>query len=176
MSRQSYKPDKGNLSRAENREKPRMARTYPQLKQFKPKTPQKYVGDINDIVMRSSWETKFANYCDSNPSILKWNSEGVKVPYWSSADNKERTYHVDFLITMRNNQGKIETLMIEIKPYKQTIKPVKTKGKREETFLNECYTYQVNMDKWQYANKYAKERGWRFVVMTEEQLYNAKVK
>ena len=111
-----------------------MAKKWPELKKFIPKNPEKYVGDVNDIVMRSSWEIKFAHYCDINPSIIQWNSEGVKIPYWSREDNKMRTYHLDFVIIVKTYTG-IKTMLIEIKPYKQTIKPVKTRGKKESSFL-----------------------------------------
>ncbi len=153
-----------------------MAKKWPEIKQYRPINPEKYVGDVNDIKMRSSWEMKFSRYCDNNPSIVKWNSEGVKVPYWSSADEKERTYHVDFVITIRTATGSLETIMIEIKPYKQTIKPEKKSGKKMQSYLAECHTYQVNLDKWRHANEFAKSRGWRFLVMTEEQLYGENVK
>lgn len=148
---------------------------YPELKQFKPSNPHKYVGDVNNIVMRSSWETKFARYCDINPSVIQWNSEGVEVPYWSSADNKMRTYHVDFIMKLRNADGEIETLLVEIKPHKQTLPPEKKRGKKEVTYLNECHTYQVNMDKWLHAKKYAEERNMKFIILTEEHLYGKKV-
>ena len=39
---------------------------------FKPSNPQKYQGDPENIICRSSWERKFCNYCDTNPNILKW--------------------------------------------------------------------------------------------------------
>lgn len=152
-----------------------MAKKWPELKKFIPKNPEKYVGDVNDIVMRSSWEIKFAHYCDINPSIIQWNSEGVKIPYWSREDNKMRTYHLDFVIIVKTYTG-IKTMLIEIKPYKQTIKPVKTRGKKESSFLNEMAVYNVNMDKWTHATAYAKERNWQFVIMTEEELYNVDVR
>ena len=147
---------------------------WPELKKFIPRNPQKYVGNINDITMRSSWEIKFAHYCDMNPSVIKWNSEGVQVPYWSSADNKMRTYHLDFVITVQTKSG-VKTMLVEIKPHSQTLKPERKKGKKMESFLNECYVYQVNMDKWMHAKKFAEERGCEFAVLTEEQLYGANV-
>lgn len=148
---------------------------YPELKQFIPKNVEKYIGDVTNIVMRSSWEIKFAKWCDNNPSVIQWNSEDIEIPYWSSADNKMRRYHIDFTVSIKNNQGQIETMLIEIKPYNQTIPPKKTKGKKEINYLNECHTYQVNMDKWIHAKKYADERGMKFVILTEVDLYGKKV-
>lgn len=153
-----------------------MAKKWPEIKLYKLINPEKYVGDPTKIEMRSSWEMKFAHYCDVNPSIIKWNSEGVKVPYWSHSDQKQRTYHVDFIIVVKGINGELRTMMIEIKPYSQTIKPVKKKGKKIESFINEMKTYEVNMDKWMHAAQYAKERGWEFIIMTEEQLYGTNVR
>jgi hypothetical protein len=153
-----------------------MAKKWPEIKKFYPRNPQKYVGDVNKIEMRSSWEIKFAHYCDTNPSVVSWNSEGVRIPYWSVSDNKQRTYHVDFIAEIINKDGIKETFLIEIKPYSQTIKPEMKKGKRKETYLNEYKTYEVNMDKWRAANEYAKLRNWKFIVMTEEHLYGKQVK
>lgn len=146
------------------------SKKWPEVKQFVPKNPQKYAGDITDIKMRSSWERKFANWCDNNPSVIQWNSEDIAIPYWSSADNKTRTYHVDFIIVMKTASG-TETILIEIKPYAQTIKPERKSGKKVESYINECHTYQVNVDKWIHANQYAKDRGWTFKILTEKELF-----
>lgn len=146
-------------------------RKYPDVVPFYPKNPEKYAGDISKIKTRSSWEIKFANYCDKNPSIVQWNSEDIVIPYWSSADNKERHYHVDFTMTVRTSNGKLQTYMVEIKPYKQTLKPEPKKGKKEATLLQEMYTYQVNMDKWIHAKQYAESQGWIFIIITENELY-----
>lgn len=35
-------------------------RKYPEHKKYKPLNPSKYVGNINEIIMRSSWESKLA--------------------------------------------------------------------------------------------------------------------
>ena len=42
----------------------------------------KYVGDSTLVVYRSSWEFSFCKWCDASPSIVKWSSEPVKVPYY----------------------------------------------------------------------------------------------
>lgn len=148
---------------------------WPEVKNFYPTNPSKYVGDPSNIKMRSSWEIKFAKWCDMNPSVHKWNSEDIHVPYWSTMEGKMRTYHLDFIVTMDTLSG-AATYLVEIKPYAQTIKPVYKKGRKESNYLNECQVYQLNMDKWKAANEFAKERGWQFLVLTEEQLYGKVVK
>jgi hypothetical protein len=57
--------------------------------------------------------------------------------------------------------------LIEIKPKHQTIppKPSKRKSKR---YLHEAMTYGINQAKWAAAHAFCKQRGWDFMVVTEE--------
>jgi hypothetical protein len=41
---------------------------------------KKYVGKKNPTY-RSSWELQFMRFCDTHPSIQKWASEAVAIPY-----------------------------------------------------------------------------------------------
>lgn len=140
---------------------------------FRPNNPQKYQGDTNNIVYRSSWERKFLHWCDDNPSVVKWTSEELVIPYYSQADQKKRRYFVDFVVQFKTTDGNIETHMIEIKPDAQTRAPVRGR-KRAKTYLQECYDWQVNKDKWTAAIDYAKKNGMRFTIMTEYDLGIAK--
>lgn len=144
---------------------------YPKPIQFMPNNIEKYIGDYNNITSRSSWETKFMRWCDGHPAILKWSSEGVVIPYYSSCEDKMRNYYMDFFVYYKTNNNTNKKLLIEIKPFSQTIPPKKRGRKKLETFLNEQKTYQVNQDKWKSANKYAKANGYEFVIMTEYELY-----
>lgn len=126
--------------------------------------PEKYVGDPTNIVMRSSWETRFAIWCDKNPQILKWSSEETIIPYMSPVDGKPHRYFVDFKIQTVNNK----TYLVEIKPKKETEPP---QGKKKtKRFLQEATTYLVNQAKWESAKRFAKTRGWEFIVITEYEL------
>jgi hypothetical protein len=61
-----------------------------------------------------------------------------------------------------------KTLVLEIKPHKQTQKPVqKRKTKR---FIQEAATYAVNQEKWRAADMFCKEQGWEFLILTEKDL------
>ena len=88
-------------------------------RKYIPVFPEKYSGDPTNIIMRSSWETRFATWCDKNPSILKWSSEETIVPYRCPTDNKIHRYFVDFKITTVNGK----TYIVEVKPKSQTIPP-----------------------------------------------------
>lgn len=143
-------------------------RKYHQGK-WKPTRPEKYVGDVNNIVYRSSWELKFLRWCDNNPSVIKYCSEELVIPYWSQADGKERRYFTDFVVQFRAADGSTKTYIIEIKPESQTKVPTRGR-KKTKTFMNECYTYQVNQDKWMAVSEYARKNGMEFKILTEHEL------
>ena len=42
---------------------------------YKPNYPNKYKGDANNIICRSSWERRFCSWCDLNENIIEWGSE-----------------------------------------------------------------------------------------------------
>ena len=138
-------------------------------RKFTPTNPQKYSGDPTNIIMRSSWETKFANWCDVNPSVINWVSEETIIPYRCGTDNKIHRYFVDFKIQVKEASGRIKTYLVEIKPYKQTIPPVYP-GRQTQRYLQESFAYIKNQSKWEAATQYAKERGWEFIKLTEHNL------
>ena len=88
----------------------------PQPRKWYPKNPTKYIGDHTNIIARSSWEIKFMNWCDNNPSIITWNSEEVRIPYKCDTDNKRHLYYVDFRIQVKTKTGIVKTYIVEIKP------------------------------------------------------------
>lgn len=131
---------------------------------YKPIHPEKYTGDPTNIVMRSSWETRFALWCDKNPDIVKWSSEETIIPYISPIDKKRHRYFVDFKIQTKNGN----VFLVEIKPEAQTKMP---EGSRKtKKFLAEAQTFLINQAKWEYATEYAENRGWKFIVLTEREL------
>ena len=67
-------------------------------------------------------------------------------------------------ITFNDNK----TLLVEIKPERETVPP--TGQKRTKKYIAEGLTYVKNMNKWEAANEYAKDRGWEFQVWTEKTL------
>lgn len=108
-------------------------------------------------------------WCDKNPSVLAWNSEGLIIDYYSPVDRRMRRYFVDFVVRIETSDGKFEDLIIEIKPHKETLPPKKG-NKREQIYLKECYTWEVNKAKWEAAEKFAAARGMKFKVLDEYDL------
>lgn len=138
---------------------------------FKPKNPEKYKGNVKNIVYRSSWELKFFIKCDTNPNIIKWASEEqfMVVSYFSESDNKYRRYFPDVWVRVKTKSGAISESLIEIKPFKETIPPI-ARGKKKIQYINECRTYVVNQNKWSAAKKVCDKKGWLFRIMTENEL------
>lgn len=135
-----------------------------------PINPTKYIGNYNSIICRSLWERKFCKYLDTNTNIVRWTFESLRIPYISPIDNKQHMYIPDFLIETKDKGGSIETILIEIKPKKQTIKP-EMKKKSKKTFLTESYTFMVNEAKWTSAKKYCQENDIKFQILTEDELF-----
>ena len=94
---------------------------------FKPKNPNKYKGDANNIVYRSSWELRVMKYLDDHPSVLWWVSEELPIPYKSPIDQKVHRYFPDFIVRLKQADNKEITVVLEVKPYKQTQKPTHSK-------------------------------------------------
>ena len=136
---------------------------------FKPKHPEKYVGDPTNIVYRSSWEVKVMSWLDNNDSIITWASEELFIPYISPVDNRWHRYFPDFLVKYRTKDNKLSTMMLEVKPKKQTAQPELQKRKTKQ-FINEVKTWGVNQAKWKAANDYCLDRGWEFKLITEDHL------
>ncbi len=134
-------------------------------RKYIPVFPEKYAGDPTNIIMRSSWETRFASWCDKNPSIIRWSSEETIIPYRCPTDNLIHRYFVDFKITTINDK----TYLVEVKPKSQTQPPVYP-GKRTQRYLTESLTFMKNQAKWNAAENYAKDRGWEFKIITEQEL------
>jgi len=136
---------------------------------FKPKYPTKYVGDPTNIIYRSLWELRLMRYFDQHPNVLKWGSEELAIPYVSPVDNKIHRYYPDFIVKMREAGGDLTTLMIEVKPYSQTIEPKKNPA-HPRRYLKEVFQYGVNQAKWKAANEFCKDRNWKFKIMTEKEI------
>ena len=134
-------------------------------RKFTPIFPEKYTGDPTNIIMRSSWETRFASWCDKNPSVLKWSSEETVIPYRCPTDNRIHRYFVDFKITV--STGK--TYIIEVKPAAQTQPPIYP-GRQTQRYITESLTFMKNQAKWEAAIEYARDRGWEFKIITEKEL------
>ncbi len=121
------------------------------------------LGKYADIVISSTNKSKWLNFgrggfvfsdkiidlplynFDENPSIIWWASEEMFVKYVSPIDKRVHRYFPDFVVRLKKKDGKEATMMLEVKPEKQT-KPPK-QSRRTRKMLAEVATYAINQEK-----------------------------
>jgi len=131
---------------------------------FFPKYPEKYVGDLNNITYRSSWERRFMEFCDANLNIMKWGSEEIYIPYMKPTTKRMHRYYPDFFIMYQNSKGQMVKEIIEIKPMKETVLT-----KKSSTY--DKVAIVINMAKWEAAKQFCAAHGMTFRVLTEQSLF-----
>ena len=137
---------------------------------YHPINKTKYIGD-RDPVFRSRLEYLLMRYLDSSPNIVSWSYEKISLKYKDlSSAGKIRTYHIDFVAAIRVNSETTRKVWIEVKSKRETLPPTRSKNKKLRNSKLEEATYVKNQCKWDTAKRVAKDRGYDFVVLTEEQL------
>jgi len=127
--------------------------------------PEKYVG-TKTPTYRSSWEFTFMNFCDNNPSVQKWASEAIQIPYRDPLTNKNTVYVPDFFIQYVDKRGTVLTELIEIKPSTQTILERVGKNKYNQA------QYIKNQAKWAAATIWCKQQGIKFRILNENDIFS----
>ena len=100
-----------------------MATTKYYKGKFNPERPNKYKGNVRNIIYRSGWERRFMIYCDRNENVIEWGSEEVAIPYQSPLDGKIHRYYPDFYVKVKQPNLTVVKYIVEIKPKKQTKPP-----------------------------------------------------
>ena len=132
---------------------------------FTMRHPEKYVG-TKTPTYRSSWEFTFMNFCDNNPSVQKWASEAIQIPYRDPLTNKNTVYVPDFFIQYVDKRGTVLTELIEIKPSTQTILERVGKNKYNQA------QYVKNQAKWAAASIWCKQQGIKFRILNENDIFS----
>jgi len=132
--------------------------------------PDKYDGDPTNVVFRSLWERQVFKFMDTNPNVLKWQSEETVIPYRCKTDNRIHRYFIDVKMVTKD-----KTYLIEIKPKKQTQAPKEPKRKTKK-YITEVMTYIKNTSKWETATAYCADRGWEFQIWDEDTLKKLGIK
>lgn len=129
------------------------------------KNPEKYVG-LKTPVYRSSWEFIFMKTCDENPAIQKWASESIKIPYKDPTTGKPTVYVPDFFIVYVDKNGKNHAEVVEIKPSNHQLLEKVGKNKVNQ------FQYVKNIAKWEAAHDWCKQKGIKFRVVNENDLFH----
>lgn len=122
-----------------------------------------------EINYKSGLELKCLRYCDINKYVKKWSLEPFCIPYLSPVDNKQHRYFIDFFIEFENNQK----FLVEVKSSGETKEPKIPGKKTEKALLNyqkARQTFAVNTAKWKAAEAFCKEKGMKFIILTENEL------
>ena len=135
---------------------------------YTPRNIKKYRGDYKNIFYRSSWECKYMSFLDNDTRVIEWSSEEIVIPYISPVDNRYHRYFMDFFVKFQTKTGS-EVYLIEIKPKKQTQQP-QVKKRVTKQYINEVATWGINQAKWKAAEDYCLDRGWKFKILTEDEL------
>lgn len=141
------------------------------LKFIKPQ--DRYMKSFNEssgeIEFKSSLELKAMKYCDYNKFITKWSVEPFHIKYLKPCDGKYHRYYIDFFIEFNSK----DKFLVEIKSYSETIPPKIPSRKTEKAMINykkALETFQTNTAKWEAAKEFCKERGMKFLILTENEL------
>jgi len=137
---------------------------------YVPKNPDKYKGDVNNIIYRSSWEQRFNAFLDNNPNVLEWGSEEFYIPYIKPTDGKVHRYFPDYWIKYKNTKGEVEQRIIEVKPHTQT---KRSRSRNPKTKLYEDVTFAINLAKWKAAQQFCDQQGIVFQIVTEKELFRS---
>ena len=148
--------------------------------------PEKCLSKTN--IYRSSWELAFYDWCDRNADVVRWASEPISVEYknplscmkycetykldWRNPIYwKTAKYNIDVWIELREKNGNVRKIFIEIKPYEQSVPPKQpgpnAKLKEHKAFNRLALQYIQNQQKWIAAKKFCEARGAEFMVLTE---------
>lgn len=181
-----------NISDYKKRNKPKMnenSKFYQGY--FIPKHPEKCLTKEN--ICRSGWEFKFCNWLDNNANVIEWGSEPLAIPYKNPIANlkycKENclnpqdpvnwkicNYYVDFWFRLRQADGTVKRIFVEIKPYSQCQppKPLKPNAKLKDVraYNKAAETWLVNSAKWKAAKQICESKGSEFWIVTEKTLGN----
>ena len=130
---------------------------------YQVKNPEKYMGKRLPSY-RSSWEFTFMSFCDNNPAVIQWVSEGVKIPYFNPVSGKQTIYVPDFLIVYVDATQKQHTELVEIKPSTETTME-SARSYRDKLMV------AINMAKWAAADSWARANNMRFRVVTEFDIF-----
>jgi hypothetical protein len=131
----------------------------------------RYMGTNTSPRYLSSWELQVFKYLDHKPGVIQWGAEVVVVPYMHPRKETMSRYIVDVYVEYTDADGTVQKEMIEIKPSAQCSQPKKTNRKRQDVYEQEVNAWVVNSAKWTAAQKYAKDRGIWFRVITEKDIF-----
>lgn len=129
---------------------------------YKVKNKEKYLGQYAPEY-KSKLELLFMRYLDNNKLVKWWDYEPEYIYYLDKSINPpiKRKYFIDFKFCTYGNPEQIH--WVEIKPHVESVEP-KSKDPRA------IKLWIKNSCKWKTARILAESRGYKFNVITENEL------
>lgn len=138
------------------------------------------------VYYRSSWEKKIMHWLDNNSNISKWGAECLRIPYqmthFDRGDTKikEHCYYPDFYYEMRNSEGVLKQVVVEVKPYKEykmvqdlnegRLNVPDSTLKKLKNFEYDLKMAYKNKQKWETMIQWCNLKGYEFIIITEQHL------
>jgi hypothetical protein len=140
---------------------------------YVPTNPDKYIGKIDKIFYRSSWEYRVMLYMDISKSVSKWSSEELIINY-VGVDNKPHRYFPDIYCELSD----LRKYVIEIKPKKDTLlySGDITTPKGQKRLAESVVTMETNRLKWEACKSWCAINNITFMVWTEDEIFGKGVK
>lgn len=138
---------------------------------FKVRNRHKYMGDPDNIIIRSSWEARAFEFFDNNINVLLWGSEEIAIEYMKPHPDghfRKAKYYPDIYVEYINKDGTLIKEVFEIKPEKFT---KKSRARNPDTKMFENYQYIVNMAKFHAAEEWCKRQGYKFSILSEKSIF-----
>jgi hypothetical protein len=91
-------------------------------------------------------------------------------------DKRGHTYYIDFYVVTKDNDGREQSWLIEIKPDKYTKPPTAPDRMTDKQTANYVYAakqFIVNQAKFEAAKEFASVRGLKFGIITENFLFKS---
>jgi len=132
---------------------------------FEMKNPEKYVGTKTPL-SRSSWEWVFMRMLDEHPGVQNWASESIQIPYRDPLTGKSTIYVPDFFIVYIDKNKKKHAEVVEVKPANQTLRENVGKSRYNQE------QYIKNLAKWEAAAAWCKQKGIKFRVVNEGDIFH----
>lgn len=105
---------------------------------------------------------------DNDPNVDWWKSEEQAILYFDKSRGYHGHYYPDFIVHYAASN---ETVMYEIKPFKETVPPINSPKSPRKRLLKEALTYVKNQCKWEAARKWCASRNYKFIILTEKELF-----
>ena len=135
---------------------------------------------------RSGLEKRFMVWLDNNENVLTWGCESLEIPYqMTHFDNgdvrvKNHRYYPDFFYKIKNSDGTIKDVVVEVKPQKDyEMVILLTEGKLDvpDTSLKKLKNFEYslkeayrNKSKWETMIKWCNKKGYEFIIITVKHL------